>query len=64
MLIAIDIGNSTINIGFFTKSGLLVQKMDTHPLLSPAKYSALVNGFIKENNLDGWLDHDSYPDYQ
>jgi type III pantothenate kinase len=52
MLIAIDIGNSTINIGFFTKSGLLVQKMDTHPLLSPAKYSELVNGFIKENNME------------
>jgi type III pantothenate kinase len=52
MLIAIDIGNSTINIGFFTKSGLLVQKMDTHPLLSPAKYSAFVNRFIKENYVE------------
>lgn len=52
MLIAIDIGNSTINIGFFTKSGLLVQKMDTHPLLSHAKYSALLNRFIKENNME------------
>lgn len=52
MLIAIDIGNSSINIGFFTVSGLLVQKIDTHPLLSSAKYSALVNGFIKEKNMD------------
>jgi len=52
MLIAIDIGNSTINIGFFTKSGLLVKKTYTHPLLSPAKYSALVNRFIKENNVE------------
>jgi type III pantothenate kinase len=52
MLIAIDIGNSTINIGFFTRSGLLVQKMYTHPLLSHAKYSALLNRFIKENNME------------
>jgi type III pantothenate kinase len=52
MLIALDIGNSTINIGYFTGTGLLVQKIDTHPLLAPSKYSLLLNGFIKEKNID------------
>ena len=31
-LIAVDIGNSTIIIGFFPKSGLIMQKIDTLPL--------------------------------
>jgi len=52
MLIALDIGNSSIKIGFFSESGLSVQKIDTHPLLTPLKYSALLNRFIKENNID------------
>ena len=52
MLIAIDIGNTKINIGFFTESGLLVQKMDAHPLLSTEKYIAIANRFIKENNIE------------
>ncbi len=52
MLIAIDIGNSSINIGFFTKSGLIVQKINTWPLMSPSEYSTLLNGFTKEKNID------------
>lgn len=52
MLIAIDIGNSAINIGFFTKSGLFVQKIDTNPLMSPSGYLALLNRFKKEKNID------------
>jgi type III pantothenate kinase len=52
MFIALDIGNSSINIGFFTESGLFVQKIDTHPLLAPLKYSALLNRFIKEIDID------------
>jgi len=52
MLIALDIGNSSINIGFFTESGLFVQKIDTHPLLAPLKYSSLLNRFIKEKDID------------
>jgi type III pantothenate kinase len=52
MLIAVDIGNSSINIGFFTESGLVVQKIDTRPLLSPSEYLALLNGFKKEKNID------------
>ncbi len=52
MLIAIDIGNSSIHIGFFTAPGLIVQEIDTHPLLSPSRYLALFNRFIKEKNID------------
>src|SRR4030066_2078496 len=52
MLIAIDIGNSAINIGFFTKSGLFVQKIDTNPLMSPSGYLALLNRFKREKNID------------
>ncbi|MEK6651574.1 MAG: type III pantothenate kinase [Nitrospirota bacterium] len=51
-LIAIDIGNSSISIGFFTEAGLVIQKMDTRPLKSSSEYAALINGFIKEKNID------------
>ncbi|MEK7332952.1 MAG: type III pantothenate kinase [Nitrospirota bacterium] len=51
-LIAIDIGNSSISIGFFTEAGLVIQKMDTRPLKSSSGYAALINGFIKEKNID------------
>ena len=52
MLIAIDIGNSSINIGFFNGSGFVVQKIETEPLLSPLQYSALIKAFITEKNID------------
>lgn len=52
MLIAVDIGNSSINIGFFTKIGLIVQKIETQPLRSTSEYLALINGFKKEKNID------------
>lgn len=52
MLIAIDIGNSSVNIGFFAYGGLFVQKIDTYPLLSQREYLALVNRFIREKNID------------
>ncbi|MEW6419575.1 MAG: type III pantothenate kinase [Nitrospirota bacterium] len=52
MLLAVDIGNSSINIGFFTKLGLIVQKIETKPLRSASEYSALINGFKKEKNID------------
>jgi len=52
MLIALDIGNSTINIGYFTEAGLFVQKMTTSPLLSSAQYSLLVSRFMEEKNID------------
>ena len=46
MLITIDIGNSTINIGYFLDSGLLVQKITTHPLRSADEYSRLMLDFF------------------
>jgi len=52
MLIAIDIGNSSITIGYFTDAVLFVQKIHTHPVLSYHKYSALINKFIKETNME------------
>src|SRR4030042_5525333 len=52
MLIAVDIGNTSINIGFFTESGLIVQKIETKPLRSASEYLALINGFKKEKNID------------
>jgi type III pantothenate kinase len=51
MLIAVDIGNSSIKIGFFTESGLVVQKIDTRPLLSSSEYLGLLNGFKKEKSI-------------
>lgn len=52
MLIATDIGNSLIHIGFFTVPGLIVQEIDTHPLLSPSRYLEFFNRFIKEKSID------------
>jgi type III pantothenate kinase len=52
MLIAIDIGNSSINIGYFTNKGLFVQKMNTLPLKSSSQYSLLFARFMKEKNMD------------
>lgn len=52
MIIAIDIGNSSINIGFFDGTDLLIKKIDTKPLLSPSAYSDLLNRFIREKNID------------
>jgi type III pantothenate kinase len=52
MVIAVDIGNSSINIGFFTESGLFVQKIATWPLMSPPEYLPLFNGHKKEKNID------------
>ncbi len=46
MLIAVDIGNSSINIGFFTNAGLCVQKVPTHPARSASEYCAAINEFL------------------
>ncbi len=51
-LIAVDIGNSSINIGFFTETGLSVQRIATMPLRSPSDYAVFINGFVKEKNID------------
>jgi type III pantothenate kinase len=52
MLITIDIGNSTINIGYFLDSGLLSQKITTHPLRSVDEYSRLMLDFIEQNHIE------------
>ncbi len=52
MLITIDIGNSSINIGYFLEPGLLVQKITTHPLRSADEYSRLMLDFFKENHIE------------
>jgi type III pantothenate kinase len=52
MLIALDIGNSSIHIGYFTDTGFFVQKIDTWPRLSPVQYRILFEGFIKEKNIN------------
>ncbi|MBI1811532.1 MAG: type III pantothenate kinase [Nitrospirae bacterium] len=51
-LIAIDIGNSSIDIGFFIEEELFVQKIDTKPLLPSSEYSVLFAEFIREKNID------------
>jgi type III pantothenate kinase len=52
MIVAADIGNSAINIGYFTDSRLLVQSIKTRPLLSASSYLSSINGFIRENNIE------------
>lgn len=48
-LIAIDIGNTAINIGFFSESRLRVQKIDTLPLKTLKKYKSIFKVLISEN---------------
>jgi type III pantothenate kinase len=52
MLIAVDIGNSAINIGYFTETGLHVQKMDTHPLRGPGEYLQLMDDFMGKTRIE------------
>lgn len=52
MLITLDIGNSTINIGYFLDSGLLVQTITTHPLRSSDEYSRLMLDFFEQNHIE------------
>ncbi len=52
VLFAIDIGNSSINIGFFYNSELYVKKIDTFPILNAEEYGSFLNNIIKEKNVD------------
>lgn len=52
MLIATDIGNSLITIGYFLDAGLLVQRIPTHPVLSENEYRSLMLGFMEEKNIE------------
>lgn len=51
-LIAVDIGNSSINIGYFTESELIVQKIETLPLRAHSEYCELIERFRGEKNID------------
>lgn len=52
MLITVDIGNSTINIGYFMDSAPLVQKIATQPLRSADEYSGIIRDFFEQNHLE------------
>ena len=52
MIIAIDIGNSSINIGFFYKSNLFVKRFDTKQLMSSSGYTELLEKVRREINID------------
>lgn len=50
-IIAIDIGNSSINMGFFVDGELIAPCTDTSSLMSEYDFSTFINGIIKEKNL-------------
>jgi len=52
MLATIDIGNSTINIGYFLDSGLLVQKIATIPCVLLMNTEGLCLIFSNKNHLE------------
>jgi type III pantothenate kinase len=52
MLIAVDIGNSSINIGYFTSKGLLVQRVDTYPLRSSEEYLLIICDFLQQERVE------------
>lgn len=51
-LVAIDIGNSSINIGFFMGESLVIQKIKTIPLLPFSGYAKMISRFMKKENID------------
>jgi len=52
MIIAVDIGNSSINIGYFTDRGLIVQKINTHPKKSAEDYGSIFRAFMSQNHIE------------
>src|SRR3989337_2151232 len=52
MLIALDIGNSFINIGFFTENGLFVRKIETYPIKPYERYTSLLRNFLAEISIE------------
>ncbi|MBI5101049.1 MAG: type III pantothenate kinase [Nitrospirae bacterium] len=52
MLICFDIGNSSINIGYCKGAGLIVQRIDTHPVFHQDVYYSLMSDFIALNNIE------------
>lgn len=52
MLIAFDIGNSSIKLGLFTQKEQFVHELTTHPRLSVSRYSAWILHCMREKNMD------------
>lgn len=52
MIIAVDIGNSTITIGYFREKGIIVQKIRTKPRQKVYEYAALLNRFMAKNRIE------------
>lgn len=52
MILAIDIGNSSINIGFFTHERFLVKNIDTHPVKNPEEYTSIFSKFLSKSALE------------
>ncbi len=48
MLLALDIGNSLINIGLFEAEELCVQNLDTYPIKNPENYTSIIREFFPE----------------
>lgn len=51
MLITTDIGNSSIAIGYFLDTGLIVQRIPTHPLQGVDEYRLLLLSFMEEKSI-------------
>lgn len=52
MLLALDIGNSTISIGVFTAVDLFVKKIDTFPRGTALNYRETIEEFIAEKSVE------------
>lgn len=52
LLLAADIGNSSITIGYFRKNSLLVQRIPTHPLQKAGQYRSGMEGFLGCNRIE------------
>lgn len=55
-IIAVDIGNSSINIGFFTEHSLIVQSIRTQPLAHSLEYKERIEKFLQEKNMEKQFD--------
>jgi type III pantothenate kinase len=52
VLIAVDIGNSSISIGYFAGRRMAVQKIDSRHPMDAAGYTALLRDFMDRNSLE------------
>jgi type III pantothenate kinase len=55
MLLAIDIGNSTIGLGLFPEPGLnnrvIIEKIPTYPLKPPEAFNKIIRSFMRRNTV-------------